>query len=648
MPELIRRFWLGRFILFFLLVSCGPQPASATPTGSTPIATRGLHAPEIRFAVVGQATDVNVWALFDETGTSYANYALRNEYWPRLYTLSFPERDFIPQAAKDMPSGVTQEGDFYAVTVHLRDDIKWTDNSGFSAEDIAFTIQTALAFELTFDWRAFYNPDYLDHAEALDANTVKLLFKKRPNVGVLQYGVLQGPVVQKAYWASKVAQAQPLLPDADLHQNISDVLSEIDILNKTIAEINALMPTLRKNGAEYRKADADLRHTQGNLDAANNKLAALQADYASKLKSAREQLFSFVAKDEPTLGIWMPGESQGSTLTNHANPAFPFTKPNFDKAVYRFYADEKDALAAFQNGEVDMVLAPSGISPDSRKSLAGTITANPDSSARFLAFNHSRFIFSNPAFRAALDCVIDRNVLVEKHLQGDASPLESFVLPEAGIWYDPDARSGCSGMDDATRVQTAVSLLKSAGFTWAKEPTRDGSGQGLMTPGGKAYPEVTLLAPSADFDPQRAAAAEYIEGQARLLGIPLTTKLVTSQDVLYAVYSSGDYDLAILGWRLSEYPSYLCTWFEPWGANPFHYNEDKPKSACEAFESAARLEDAEQASFVVQSLYAKEMPILPLYTNLTYDSYRNLKYPFAPLNGLTSLFGAPSFAIPGP
>jgi ABC-type oligopeptide transport system substrate-binding subunit len=237
---------------------------------------------------------------------------------------------------------------------------------------------------------------------------------------------------------------------------------------------------------------------------------------------------------------------------------------------------------------------------------------------------------------------------VENYLGGAAMPMDTFVLPGAGFWYNADAKNQCSGMDEVTRIQTAVSLLKSAGFTWTKEPTANEAGQGLLTPQGKVYPDVTLLAPSAEFDAQRANAAGYIEGQARALGIPLTKKLVTPEAILYAVYSSGDYDMALLGWRLSEYPSYLCAWFQPWDANPFRYNKDKPKSACDAFESAIEIKDARLASFDVQSLFEKNLPMIPLYTTITYDVYRHLNYLFAPLGGLTNLYGAPSLAIPAP
>jgi peptide/nickel transport system substrate-binding protein len=657
MPALIRRLLKIVIFLALLLASCGPEPAPVKRTESIPAAPAIPapipHADEIRFAVLGEpSADVNVWDLFDEQGASYANYAVRNEVWPRLFTLSVPGRELTALAAKELPSPVTQDGEFYTATVNLRDDLKWTDASAFTADDVLFTVQTALAFELTFDWKTFYNPIWLDYAEALDAHTVKFYFKQKPNVAIWQYGILQAPLVQKAFWESKVSESAAYLPDEGLRVQITDTQSKLALLQGAIAEMHALMLTLKKNGPDYRKAEAVLKRNQGDLDAANNLMAQLQDDYASRLDAAQTALFSLDHSAEPTLGVWVAGGTQANTVTNTANPAFPFGAPHFYRAVYKFYPTESEAVAAFQNDEVDSILSPDGISSETAVSLAKDasikVVSTQQNSARFLVFNHARFIFSEPAFRSALDCVIDRDVLVGKYLDGAAMPMDTFVLPGAGFWYNADAKNQCSGMDEAARIQTAVSLLKSAGFTWTKEPTGNEAGEGLLSPQGKAYPDVTLLAPSAEFDAQRAIAAGYIEGQARALGIPLTKKLVASDAILYAVYSSGDYDMALLGWRLSEYPSWLCAWFQPWNANPFHYNEDKPKSACDAFESATEIEDARLALFDVQSLFEKDLPMIPLYTTITYDVYRHISYSFKPLGGLTDLYGAPSLAIPAP
>src|SRR6266498_3088022 len=175
----MRRFFRATFFLTLLFASCAPQPDTvAEPTG-IPVPTESLsiaHAPEIRFALIGKPqalhSGVNVWKLFDESGASYVDYALRTSYWPRLYRFAPQDSSFQPFAADGLPSEVTQEGGGYSSVVKLRTNLKWTDGTPFTAEDIVFSVDTALTFELGYDWGTYYPRDYLDHAEVVDASTV--------------------------------------------------------------------------------------------------------------------------------------------------------------------------------------------------------------------------------------------------------------------------------------------------------------------------------------------------------------------------------------------------------------------------------------------------------------------------------------------
>ena len=109
---------LANALLIFLFASCAPKAAPAPTSVPSPIptpvptATSVPHATEIRFALIGNVTPVNVWALFDTKGYSYNNYAVMSGYWPRLYQLSIPDRNFEPMAASGMPSSFQQEGKF--------------------------------------------------------------------------------------------------------------------------------------------------------------------------------------------------------------------------------------------------------------------------------------------------------------------------------------------------------------------------------------------------------------------------------------------------------------------------------------------------------------------------------------------------------
>jgi peptide/nickel transport system substrate-binding protein len=643
---LIRRPLLIALILTLLTISCaGPRTDSAPAPTSAPTALP--HAPEIRFALVGDPADINVWALFDEEGAGYANYALRSDYWPRLYHLAPHDLAFEPSAAEGLPSQVIPDGDFYSATVTLRSDLKWTEGTPFTAEDVAFTVNTALAFELGFDWKNYYPNESLVRAEALDPGTVKFYFKQRPNLGLWQYGVLQGPVVQKAFWESRIAEALTLLPDGDLRDSITAAQARIAELQPLVDSMNAQLYDLQRSGKQNRDLEAALKRNQGDLDQANNNLAELLAAYTSRIESAHQALHALEYQNEPTLGAWMPAGKQNGAWVNTANPDFPFGRPNFDRALYFSFENEGAAVSALQSGAVDFILGPKGISQEAAAILAGdpaiTVVHSPTSSGRFLVFNPARAGLIDSTLRAALSCMIDREALSGQVLQGRAVPFDSFVLP--GVWRKSDPQDPCAGKDEGGRIQDAVEMLKAAGYAWEQEPALGQAGRGLILPDGSAFPPLTLLAPSMDEDALRASTAGYIEGRAQFLGIPLSKQLVSLDQVVYAVYSSKEYDLALLGWRLSAYPAYLCEWFG--GTGPFSDGGDRLKPACEALAVDSDYDSARASIVRIQSELETDLPFIPLFSPVTTDAFRDLRFPYeSVVNGWGGLYGAPAIALP--
>jgi ABC-type transport system substrate-binding protein len=229
--------------------------------------------------------------------------------------------------------------------------------------------------------------------------------------------------------------------------------------------------------------------------------------------------------------------------------------------------------------------------------------------------------------------------------------LNAFVLD--GFWENTGVSLPCTGQARETRLAEAVSLLKSAGYTWALEPVWDAinneprAGQGLAAPGGRVLPFLALLAPNSDEDALRAEIAAYIAEQAGLLGLSLQVQLTDADGLLYAVYGSGEFDMAILGWRLSAYPAYLCDWFFPAAEKSLQYEGSRLRSACEEWSQSVDLEQARIYSYEAQSALMQDLPLIPLYALLRYDAYRNVRYPFAQIvDGLGGLYGAPALAIP--
>ena len=638
--------------LTLLLASCAPQPDAsrvAEPIGiPTPTESSApVHDPEIRFALIGKPQDMNVWQLFDReaSGATYADHALRAGFWPRLYHLAPPASSFQPYAAEGLPSEVTQDGGLYSASVKLRPNLKWTDGSSFTADDVAFTVNTALTFELGYDWSAYYPREYLDHAEAVDPSTVKFYFKQKPNVGVWQYGVLQGPIVQKSFWESTVNEAENLLPAAALLMDIDKARAKAKTIQAGFDDVNAQVLALKLEGRANRKLDGNLLYLQNEATFAQNKLNKLLEEYAAQVKSAQEALYVVDNENEPTLGVWMPEPETDDVWVNKANPDFSFGYPNFSRSSYRFFEDEKSAMTAFQNGEVDFVLSPDGISSDVPDELA--LKYNPSYSARFLVFNPLNGYLADPAFRSALACMIDRKMLTTDILQNKAMPLDSFVL--SSQWHDTNLKDACADMDKSARVEYAVKMLRDAGYSWTQEPNSASAGQNILSPNGEPFPNITLLAPSEDEDALRHAAANYIAEQARYLGVPLVVQEVSLSDAVYAVYSSQKYDMALMGWRLSEYPAYLCDWAGG-EENLSLYISTSLKSACDALRVESNLDAARQAVGQIEAALMSELPFIPLFTVMQADVYQNLTYPMPAenvlINGWSGLYGAPSYAIP--
>lgn len=614
--------------------SCAPQTDSVAEPTAISSPTHFVPAPEIRFGLIGAApaAQPNIWQLFDQVGANYASRALAEGSLLRLYHLDPQDFSFQPLAAAGFPSEPIQEGAQYAALVQLRSDLRWTDGSPFTAEDVAFSANTILAFEFDYDWGAYYSRQFLQRAEALNSSTVKFIFKQKPNVEVWQYGVLQAPLVQKAFWQPAVQQAASLLPADALNVEIAKIRANLEIAQPQLADLTAQITSLRVNGKQNRKTESDYLKIQGEVVYLQATLENRLEDYAAQIKLAQQSLQAARAEKEPTLGTWLPAQKKDGVWINQLNPDQPFGAPSFERVSYHFFENETAALSAFQNNQVDFILSPVENAPAGAR-------YNPSSSARFLVFNPLQGYLADPAFRAAFACLIDRSALADDILQNKAAPLNSFVLSPQ--WHNSSLSDACSGMNHAARLAYAAQRLKDAGYSWRQIDKK------IILPNGGDFPTVTLLAPTLKEDPLRYAAAAYIAEQAQGLGIPLEVQAVTLNDIVYAVYSSQKYDMALIGWRLSEYPAYLCDWLN--GEKLFFTTGNRFQSACAALHAESNLTAAHQIIAQIESALYVELPLIPLFSVKQADVYQNLSYP-APgiLNGWAGLYGAPAYAISAP
>jgi len=650
------RFLRSLLLLFavFILAACAatPEPLPApvptntsVPPTATPLPKR---APLLRVAILGEPTTTNVWAMFDETGTDYWNYATQAEYWPRLYHLAPPSMEFKPATAMGEPSPIVCDSATCTVTVTLRPDLTWTDGSPLTAEDVAFTASTAMQFRLGLDWRQAYNPDVLDRVEALNDATVVYYFKVKPSVNDWQYGALQGPIVNQAYWGPRIVRALNLLPDETLLPTIRELEIEYADMQSQIESLNLSLNSMAPASTVYQDTANHAQRLQEDLNSVYNKLEKNRTEYETKLAEARASLFSLANANEPTLGSWKFASHIEKNFENQANLGTPFGAPWFEAVRYITYPNELTAVQALEKGNVDIILTPDGLSSRSVSRLENkpgiTLNHNVTRSARFLAFNHANPYLADPALHQALACIINPRALVDE-LEGDVVLLPGFVLDD--FWRNMDAFLPCAGQTGETPLEGATELLRTAGYSWSEEPTLGSPGVDLRNPDGNALPRFTMLVSKEEV--LRVKAAVYIARQAEMLGLTLEVRQSNPDDLLYSVYGSRNYDLVILGWRLSAYPSYLCEWFMHGEQNAFAYNGSRLKAECETWGGTSDLKQAQVHAFEIQSMLIEDLPLIPLYAGARIDAYRNVRYPFENvLDGLSGLYGAPALAIPIP
>jgi len=386
---------------FLFLNSCAPTEKVIQPTLTQPETEIAESPPkptkenpaEIRYAILAPTSSVNIWSLFDEKGASYENYAVQGEYYPRLYRLLPPNNDLTPLLADGFPSPITQEGGFFTSTLSLRPNLKWDNGSPLTAEDIAFTINTALRFELGLNWADFYNKEKLNHVKALDEQTLKYYFSSPPSVGDWQYGALIGIFASKAYWEPKVATIKSLLPPAEDNQRVVEYQAELAFFQAEEEDIREHLKKLSAENAYIRGQELLLEENLLQQEVFKNKIEIIQREKRELFSAARAALYALPDANEPHAGQWQFSSQEKDFIENTAA-----TASYFEKAQYTVY--ERDAaLQALLDNEIDFMLTSQGLNPEEINQLSDhpdiQLMENRRNDIRFLAFNHKRTLLDD-------------------------------------------------------------------------------------------------------------------------------------------------------------------------------------------------------------------------------------------------------------
>ena len=637
-------------------VAAAPSPVRARPVkiNGNRLASPPAQGTVYKVGIFEDLTSANFFRANGPDNTVWNAYVLLPGRLA-LYSLSDVTFQFIPQAAKAMPDPLVEEDGMWTNTIPMQEGIKWSDGTPFTAKDVAFTANTALKFQLfAGNWSGWVRGEYLNHVEAVDDYTVKFFYHAKPGLSVHEFGTLQMPVLQEAFWGPKVADdaagaalagmTVPALDASDADKAAyteaataaTEALYNIDPTGEPLA--GAFLFDKWETGA--------FASSSGNSDFYAN--GAQVTEYANgAYKEGKAGVYDFT----------LYGEATGDTTLDYT------VGPHVSTAVYTIYADQNTAVLALKAGEIDFLLNPLGLQAGLRSQVEDDpnlrVIKNNQNGFRYMSFNVRRQPMNDCAFRQIISVLIDKEFVTNTILQRVAFPLYTFV-PEANkAWYydsDEVLKLG-KGLTREQRVNYAVAIAEAAGYKWEGDvkPTWDAdnrqvvAGGHMILPDGTPMPEIELMAPSPGYDPLRSTFAIWVETWANEFGIPLKANLTGFNVIVDKVFSQQDFDIYILGYSLSLFPSYLRDFWHSSqavldGNNAGGYIDAEFDELSDQLNSCDTFEACHDIANKIQVKVSKELPWIVLFDTGVLEVYSaNVEYPYTTaMSGLQYVNGLPA------
>jgi peptide/nickel transport system substrate-binding protein len=297
-------------------------------------------------------------------------------------------------------------------------------------------------------------------------------------------------------------------------------------------------------------------------------------------------------------------KAEDETVTSIVLKNFPRyfrARSYLDRIQFRFYRSEREALEAYEAGDVQGVaeVRADALSAASELSSLDLYSAQIAEYAMIL-LNHDRddvAFFQEPEIRQALMVALDRQRLIDGVLEGQGVVADSPILPGTWAYSDETPRYD----HDPER---AAELLEEAGW-------RRATGRGVWDKGGSEL-SFTLLSSN---DPRREAVAEMVAEQWADIGVEVTVETVPAPALREAL-NSRDYQAALVHMKLPGDPDPYPFWHETQIDDGQNYAQFTHRRISEVIEQA-RVTPNRNTRLVLykefQRLFAEELPAFPLY-----------------------------------
>ena len=652
-----------RLILLFsvfalIVVACGGDTAEevveeATETTEAPATTTAPTeeaAPSgpdgvYKMAIFSEPATQNYFKWLDTDTDTYSLYQMTSQT-TSLFTVSTPNFVLIPNMATELVETNVDNGDgTYSYIVPIASGYEWSDGVEITANDWEWTWETVTGLPLLGQWQSAYPSDCslnettgenrkcIVDVEATDDYTVKITFNYDPGLTGWQYGAASSPAMPEHYWSEFATSREDLLAVDGLDAPTSGAF---------------LYDKVEQGAFTTWAYDTDTMWFGGETTIYD---AGTAVKWDNGVAPAVDAAFGDTSGD-------------GFTYTNG---------PFVGTVEFSIYSDQDSAYLAFENGEVDFVLNPSGVKKALYEKLSRIqgveVASNFSNGMRYMAFNTRLFPGSDKAFRQAVGCIVDKEFVINNVLQGVAinmdgqmpAALTAWVAPVTGVLAD------CDGLSAEDRWNKSIGILQDAGWTatdWGSHPggnERAVAPTGVKGPNGESAPDNMLLyAPGPGFDPIRSTFSLFIADYMQQLGfdvIARPTGFGVIVDLVFTAETCRDWHFYMLGWGLGTFPDHPTNFFDSAqdtctveGYNTPGYNTEGgyQNPAFEVlisdFKLAKSVSEAQRISKEMEAILFDDMPYLVLVTTPVLEVYRsNVEFPFTDtLDGIQDLGGLPT------
>ena len=290
-----------------------------------------------------------------------------------------------------------------------------------------------------------------------------------------------------------------------------------------------------------------------------------------------------------------------------ANPDFFLGPPRVERI---HFVPAADPVAALDRGDVDAAPIPASLLPRFRNDRRFHLLSGPAFWVLTLQFNRDRFPFSEEPARHALAHAIDRKGLIEQSVPGGlegARPGNPGYLPPESRWLD-SANQDLYPYDP----ERAGALLQSLSI-------EDRDSDGICEGPDGAPLRFGLLTTSA-----YAREAEALRLMLDKAGLHTEIRVLDTK-TLDAMVREGNFDLAVSGrGGLGGDPATIMGFGAAYDSSPWPGTPKSPEFQRAAVRLLSTVDPSERMELckTMQHLYARELPSLPLYYQISHVAYR--------------------------